>query len=94
MGSLTVTVGPITGQMSFDNVKGQAVIEAYITAYRGSLFADPDAETPVGMTAQEKMNWFISALSAHVREAAWGQQRRDAERAAREAAEATPPEWN
>jgi hypothetical protein len=94
MGSLTVSVGPITGQVSFDNVKGASVIEKYILAYRNSLAVNPQDPESTAMTAQEKIDWFINHLSSHVKEAALGQQRREAEQAAREAAEAAQPQWN
>ena len=92
MGQLTVQLGPITGTRSFQDAAGQVTLEKFIKAYNGgTLYVDNSAEEPVEMTAQQKMNMVISLLTNHVIEAAWGYDRREAERAAREAANAAPP---
>lgn len=57
MGQLIVQIAGITGQLSFDDAKGQVIVNNYIAAYGG----------PAGGTNQEKMDWFISHLAMHVR---------------------------
>jgi hypothetical protein len=74
MGSLTVSVGPITGTLTFDNIVGQTVILDYIKVYGG-----PDESEG----NQVLLDWFIRDIARHVQEVHRGHVFRQAEIAAR-----------
>jgi hypothetical protein len=84
MGQLTVTVGTVTGTLTFDNTKGGQIINDYIAVYGG----------PTDGTNQEKMDWFILDLARHVRDAHHGKLRRDYEDARDANVESSSVNWN
>jgi len=68
MGQLTVTVGTVTGARSFNNAIGAVVIQNYIAAYEG----------PVAGTDQEKLDWLVAHLAAHLQAVHAGYKRQAA----------------
>lgn len=50
MGQLSVTVGPLSKSLSFDDTRGAAIINGFIAAQGG----------PVNSTNAEKLQWFVT----------------------------------
>ena len=66
MGSLTVVVGPVTGETTFNNTAGANVIKDLVRAYP-ELGVDPDTATN-----QEIMDAYIAQLRTYTIESARG----------------------
>ena len=97
MGKLSLSVGPLSSSLNFDNAKGANVLNAYASAYGldvvgqfvGSNFRpalDENGDTSPASN-QQKLDYIVQHLKFHMIAAAKGQARRDAVEAAREAVE-------
>lgn len=75
MATLSPTVGPVTATRTVATATAMTSIGNYLLAYGG----------PVTGTNQEKVDWLLDHLVAHIREVSIGYKRRMAEQAAKEA---------
>jgi hypothetical protein len=58
MGALTVTVGPVSASLPFDNTTGSAIINGFIEAQEG----------PVAGTNAEKLQWYVERIGEYTRD--------------------------
>lgn len=83
MGQLILSIGPLNSVRNFDNAAGNIIFSNYIAAFDG----------PVDGSNQEKLDWFVAHLAAHVQAIHAGYVRRQAMETATADANAGLVEW-
>lgn len=87
MGELTISVGPITSTLTFDNAKGATIINDYINGRINPVAAGPGEPDIPPMSNQDKLDWLVRDIARHVRAEHTRKKRREA------AVAAIPNSW-